>query len=111
MKAINTDWTELELKAYILLYCANANYTESEEERDLIISKVGRKKFSEIHKEIEKDNDYQSIQKILSTIDRFNYSDEQKEELLAEIKELFFSDGDFDLLEQNLYMNLRHILN
>ncbi len=32
MSAIQTDWTRAEFKAYLLLYAAQANYFESEEE-------------------------------------------------------------------------------
>ena len=63
MKTI--DWTKDELVAYILLFAANADFKESAEERELIISKVDRQTFREIHEEFEADNDYQGLKKIM----------------------------------------------
>jgi len=107
---MNTNWTEDELKAYLSIYCANADFTESKVEIDFIKSKILSTNFEKIHKEFEKDNDYQSIQKIQSTIERFGYSSTQKNELLAEIKEVFLSDDKYDTLEKNLLRALSHIL-
>ena len=106
-----TNWTEDELKAYLLIYCANADFTESKVEIDFIKSKILSSNFEKIHREFKKDNDYQSIQKIQSTIERFEYSSTKKDELLAEIKGIFLSDYKYDTLENNLMRGLRHIIN
>ena len=110
MKDFTTDWSKEELKAYLLLYCAHADIVESEEEKQLIISKVGEDKYEEIHKEFENDNDYQSIQKIKSTLERYDYSEDELDLLFYEIKQLFLSDGEYDTLERNIEMGLKHIL-
>ena len=108
---MNTNWTEDELKSYVLIYCANADFTESKVEIDFIKSKILSSNFEKIHKEFEKDNDYQSIQKIQSTIERLGFSSAQKNDLLAEIKEVFLSDDKYDTLEKNLLRALSHIFN
>jgi hypothetical protein len=108
MKKTNINWTKEELKIYILIYCANADFSESKLELDYIKSKIQTNNFEKIHNEFEKDNDYQSIQKILSSIKEHHY--ENDESLLREIMELFLIDDRFDILEQNLYMGLKHIL-
>ena len=99
---MTTNWTKTEFKAYLLLHCANADFIESKEEKDFIKSKVDAATFDKIHAEFEGDNDYQSIQKIMHTAERLDYSHEQIEDLVEEIKELFLSDGNFDTLERNL---------
>ena len=108
---MNTNWTEDELKAYLLIYCANADFTESKAEIDFIKSRILSSNFEKIHKEFNKDNDYQSIQKIQSTVERLEYSSTRKNQLLAEIKEIFLSDDNYDILEKNLMRALGHILN
>ena len=108
MKKVNTNWTKEELKIYILIYCSNADFSESKLEIDYIKSKIQTNNFEKIHHEFEKDNDYQSIQKIQSSIKDHHY--ENDESLLREIMELFLIDDRFDILEQNLYMGLKHIL-
>lgn len=110
MKDNNNHWTKEELKIYLLLYCANADFSESRSEIDLIKLKNSHSDFDKIHAEFESDNDYQSIQKIQDAIAKHGYSKNEIEGLYEEIKELFLSDGKYDVLEQNLYMGLRHIL-
>lgn len=103
-------WTKDELVAYILLFAANSNFTESNHEKNVIISKVDMQTFQKIHHEFEQDNDYQSIQKIIKGLDAFNYSKDDLSMLFADIKILFFADGEFDILEQNMYRSLERIL-
>ncbi len=104
------NWTKNELIAYILLYAANSDYDESNHERNIIISKVDMNTFQKIHDEFENDNDYQSIQKIIEGIKGHQYSDNDISELLADLKSLFFADGDYDILEQNMFLFLKKII-
>lgn len=110
MKTTNSNWSPDEFKAYVLLYAANCGHIESSTERDYILSKVDRKIYEHIHRELDEDNDYQSIQKIISNMERFNYSENELEKLSMEIKELFLSDHKFDATEQSILMMLKKIL-
>jgi len=101
-------WNKDELLAYILLFAAQSDFKESNHERNVIISKVDMQTFQKIHDEFDNDNDYQCIQKITKSIEQHNYD---KDLLIAELKNLFFSDGDFDVNEQNMLMSLNRILN
>lgn len=103
------NWTKDDLRMYLLIYCANADFVESPEEMDYIKSKIGHSDFSKMHAEFEKDNDYQSIQKIQKAYEDLNY--DSPDALFDEIREFFISDGEFDVLERNLIMGLKHILN
>lgn len=110
MEEIKTNWTKEELEIYILIYCANADFSESKFEIDFIKSKTQTSNFEKIHDVFKKDNDYQSIQKIQSSIKDHGYTNEDKDILFKEIKALFLSDDKYDILEQNLYRGLSHIL-
>lgn len=110
MEEFETQWTREELKAYILLYCAYANFVETEEERNFIKEKVGEEKYRKIHKEFDSDNDYQRIQKIQHTVARFDYSKHEIDRLFANIKKMFLADGEIDILEKNIYQGLQHLL-
>lgn len=105
-----TNWTKEELKIYILIYCANADFSESKFEVDFIKSKIKTDNFEKIHAEFEDDNDYQSIQKIQLSIEKHGYTNDEKNRLFGEIKELFLSDKKYDVLERNLYLGLSQIL-
>ena len=107
---IETDWTKAEFKAYLLTYAANANYFESEEEKEMIIKMVSSDIYKKVHRELAKDNDYQSIQKILFNIDKFNYSKDELQTLVEDIKTLFDADGINDTLESNMLLALKKLL-
>ena len=104
------NWTKDELVAYILLYAANSNFIEDNHERNEIIAKVDMQTFQKIHDEFDADNDYQSIQKIINGLEAHNYSKEDLENLFLDIKMMFLSDGEYDILEQNMMMQLKKIL-
>ena len=103
------NWTKDELVAYILLFAAHSDFKEENHERNVIISKVDMQTFQKIHDEFSDDNDYQSIQKIESGLIHHKYSKSDIAVLLAEIKALFFSDGDFDITEKNMLLFLNKI--
>ncbi len=108
MKTI--DWTRDELVAYILLFAAHSDYKEDNHERNVIISKVDMNTFQEIHDEFDKDNDYQGIQKIMTSLAQHNYEKDDIDILFGDIKALFFSDGDFDITERNMLRFLEKLL-
>ncbi len=104
------NWTRDEFKAYVLLYAAFCDQIENRQEKNYILSKIDRKVYEDIHYELKADNDYQSIQKIIAGIEKFNYSEEDLQRLSAEIMELFLADEKFDTVEQCVYMMLKKIL-
>ncbi len=110
MSTVETDWTKSEFKAYLLSYAANANYFESEEEKEVILNVVSNDIYKKVHKELAKDNDYQSIQKILHNIEKFDYSKDELHVLVEEVNSLFCSDGQCDLLESNMLHSLKKLI-
>lgn len=102
-------WTKNELIAYTLLYAANSNFEEDNKERNLIITKVDMQTFQKIHEEWEADNDYQSIQKIQAGLKEHNFTEADIEKLLAEVKSMFFADGEFDVYERAMYRSLNKL--
>ena len=111
MKDFETNWSRVEFKTYLLLYCANADYVETEEEKLLITSRVSSELLKKIHKIFDKDNDYQRIQKISHTAKSFGYTHKEVDVLLEKMKELFFPEGDdMGSLEENMFRGLKHLL-
>jgi len=107
---METNWTKDEFKAYLFLFAAHANFEESKAELNFIKTRVGAKNLAHIHDEFDKDNDYQRIQKIEATIERYAYKKEDIENLLLDVKALFIADGELDILEESLFLGLRHLL-
>lgn len=110
MEEFITNWSQEELHAYIMLYCAHADFVITHEEKDYIKNVIGKEKYRTIQKEFDMDNDYQQIQKIQATISRFNYSKDEIDRLFADIKTIFLVDGTMDILEQNIYRGLQNLL-
>jgi len=104
------NWTRDEFKAYVLLYAAFCDQIENRQEKSYILSKVDRKTYEDIHYELKADNDYQSIQKIIAGMEKFDYSEEDLQRFSAEIMELFLADEKFDAIEQCVYMMLKKII-
>jgi hypothetical protein len=107
---MDNNWTEDEFKAYLFLFAAHANFDESKTELNFIKTRVGAQNLAHIHDEFDNDNDYQRIQKIEATITRLEYKKADIENLLIDVKALFVVDGEFDILEESLFIGLRHLL-
>lgn len=104
------DWTRKEFEAYVLLYAAHCNFFESEEELNYILSKVDKKTFHRIHTEVVIDSDEINLNKIQQYISENNLQQEEKEQLIRDIKNVFFADGSVDLLEKKVFSILKKII-
>ena len=78
---------------------------------NVILSKVDMQTFARIYNEFENDNDYQSLQKIIKGLNEHNYSEEDLNQLFTDIKTLFLSDGEYEIMEKNMFQYLKKILN
>ena len=109
MEDIKLSWTKDEFLAYLLIYAAQINQIETEEEKEFIESRFDSKILKKIYKEINSDNDYTRIQKVMVYTYQNNYLSQDLDILLKEIKELLICDGRFDDTEQALYYHLKKI--
>lgn len=110
MEHISVNWNEEQFKAYLMIYAANSNFYESEEEKELILSKVNPDIFKTMHREYDHDNDYQSLQKILYCINKFGYSEEEINNLEKDIKAVLLADGKNEEVERNMFLGLHRLL-
>jgi len=110
MSDYSTTWDKNEFLTYLFIYCINADYKETKKELSFVKSKTSDAVFNSMHEEFELDNDYNSLQKIISTFDRLNYSSQNTDELFNSMKALFLVDGKYAIEEQNLLMQLKRLL-
>ena len=104
------NWTKEEFKAFLLLYAAQTNFIETQEEIEYIESKFPNEIINRTRKEINKLNDYQKSEIIVNQIKSNEYVQSDLDEILVEIKELYKSDGVFDSLEQSMFSMLEKLL-
>ena len=109
MEDIKLSWTKDEFLAYLIIYAAQINQIETEEEKEFIESRFDSKILKKIYKEISSDNDYQRIQKVMVYTYQNNFLSQDLDDLLKEIKELLLCDGRFDPTEQALYFYLKKL--
>ena len=107
---MNLDWTKKEFEAYVLLYAAHCNHIEDIEEQRFIRSKVDEKTFHRIHTEVVVDSDEINLNKIQQYVSDNDFSENEKEQLLRDVKNVFFADGSVDFLEKKVYNILKKII-
>ena len=103
-------WTKKEIQIYILILCANADSTESEEEINLIKSKVDTTTFENIRNEFNNDSEDERLQKIEDSVSVHEFSTMELGEIRREMYSIFFSDCDFKIMERNLDRIMDNIL-
>ena len=109
MEAVKLTWSYNEFKAYLLLFAAESNQVITEEEIDFIETQFDAVLIKTVQKEINKDNDFQRIQKIMAYIEQNNLSKKDLDELLKEIHTVYQSDGTFDSVEQGVFQCLEKL--
>ena len=104
------NWTKEEFKAFLLLFAAQTNFIETQEEIEYIESKFPNEIINRTRKELKKLNDYQKSEIIVNQIKSNEYVQSDLDDILLEIKELYKSDGVFDSLEQSMFSMLEKLL-
>ena len=109
MEAVNPTWSYDQFKAYLLIFAAESNQVITKEEKDYIEAQFDSLLIKTVQKEINKDNDFQRIQKIMAYIEQNNLSKTDLDELLKEIHTVYQSDGKFDAVEQGVFQFLEKL--
>lgn len=105
-----TNWTKTELQIYVLLLCANADKEETQVEVKLIQSKVSKESFDKIYKEFHGDSAKKRLKKVERSIHMHDYSNMELIEFRKEVQKIFFSDGEFKMMEKRLDWILDNIV-
>lgn len=107
---MNSNWTKKEFLAYVLLYAAHCNYFETKEEENYILSLVDKETYNKIHTEVVIDSDENNLDKIQEYVSEHKLSQADKENLIREIKNVFFADGYVDVMEKKVFKILQKII-
>lgn len=102
MNPNNRKFNKTELQIYILLLCANADSSETEEELNLIKSKVDLELFDAIYHEFTADTEDERFEKIDDNIHLHEFTNMELANLRREMYEIFFADCNFKMMERNL---------
>lgn len=110
MKNDKISWAKHELEIYVLLLCANADATQSEEEINLIRSTVNPECFDRIYEEFSGDTEEESLKKIEACVACHEYSHKELSEIRQRMKDVFFTDKRYGMMERNMERILNRIL-
>lgn len=103
-------WSKSELQIYILMLCANADSTMTEEELEVIKNKTDKETFDRLYQEFLEDSEDESLEKIQDNLVLHEYSHKELVALRKEMFEVFFSDKKFNQMENTLDKILNNIL-
>lgn len=109
MDKVELGWTKEKFKAYVMVYAAQSDQVETKDEKDYLESNFESSLLKEVYKEINQDNDYNRIQKIMSFVEENNFSKDNLKGLLVEIKKMYMCDGNFGSAEQMVFSSLQKL--
>lgn len=105
------DWSKRDFQAYVLLYAAHCNHFETKEEENYILSKIDKETFHKMHTEVVVDSDENNLNKIQQFLSENNFTQNEKDSLIRDIKNVFFADGSVDIIEKKVFGLLKKFIN
>lgn len=105
-----SSWTYEDFLAYVLLYAASADLEITEEEKEMLFSKVKYKEYEHIHREFERENDYTRLQTIQSFRVKYYNNEASRDKLFSDLKEMFMADDKYNSIERAFFMGLKKVL-
>ena len=103
-------WSREEFVAFLLLDAADADMACTQEERVIIKAGIDESHLASVEAEYNSLKDYEKISVIKSYKSQYYNDPTRKSDLLKIVEQLFQADGEFDIMEHNLYRMLQKIL-
>lgn len=103
-------WSKKEFLAFLLLYAADADMECTDDERAMIRSGIDKEHLQQVETEYQRLTDFERITVIKMYQPKYCQTAADKESLLKCVEELFEADGEFDILEHNVFLMLQKIL-
>lgn len=107
---MNNTWNQNEFLAFALLYAAHVDIEFSTEEEAKIKSLVDEDTYSKLYDQFIDMSDYKALEIILSYKGLYYPTAPRKAELLSQIKDLFKADGDYSVMERELFHFLEKLM-
>lgn len=99
-----------DFKCYLLTYVAEANFSISEEEKDIIFHHVTADRYEHIKRFIDTRSDYENLEIITAYKDKFLTDEATKQELFDEMNMIYKADKHPSVLERNMILSLKKLL-
>jgi len=102
--------SENEFACYLLWHASYADLKLHSKELVLLHKNFGEEILDKTKKLYDSHSDYQKIQFLKEKGKQFLASNEDKESLAHRLIKIYYSDGEFHILEKNQIINLRSVL-
>ena len=106
----NKDWSYDEFLCFLLIYVSHVDIDYSDDEKDRLKRMFSLETYNKIFNVFDSMSDYQALQQILSYKDQYYPTDERKQEVLDNIKIQFFVDGEYSIMEKEIFHFLDKML-
>lgn len=105
-----TNWTYQDYLTYLFLYAAREDFEVDKEEIDWIVNRVGKKEYKKVLAVFETNLETEHLQIVQQFGKSYCRSEEQKQRVLDDLKDMFESDGRFSDIEQMLLLGIGKLL-
>lgn len=104
MSALEYDFKDFV--TYLMIYAAYSDLELTGDEKKFIIKKVGQHRYDKMDTLFQSQNDKEVIDFILK-MKKIHVDKDGSKDMLQILKDVFFADGEFSTLEQNVYLSLK----
>lgn len=104
------DWTREDYYTYFLIYAANADFEIVEEEKEYILERVSKEEYQKIYRVFQKHNDIEKLEVFDYFLKNYCTKDRDKKQIMKEMQEVFWADGQYASLERIFMMYFKKML-
>lgn len=104
------NWNKEEFLAYVLIFASHCNEIEDSKEVAYILKKINSKTFHKIHTEVVVDSEQKGLRKIEQFLRENKFSQNDKDCLLKDVKNVLFADGCVDIKEKKMFAQLKKMI-
>lgn len=110
IKVEDLKWSYEEFLCFLLIYVSNVDIEFSDEEKERIIRVFSEEVYVRIFKSFDSMSDYQALEEVFKYKEKYYNTPEKKQEILDNIKIQFFVDGDYSVMEKEVFYFLEKML-
>ena len=106
----HTDWTFDEFHAFTMLYAANTDGAITADEDNLIHPLLSESAYAHIRSVFSACDDVEALNIILSYRDKYCATQEQKDQILADMQAIYRANDDYEQIEQAVHQLFKRML-
>ncbi|MBK8346774.1 MAG: hypothetical protein IPL08_03830 [Saprospiraceae bacterium] len=95
-------WSYNEFLAFLLIYISHVDMEFVDEEKAMIKKNVGEPTYSKMLEQFDAMSDFKAYQTILDYKGVYYPTHDRKNEVIEKMKDLFYADADFNIMEREL---------